>query len=121
MFIFLLPVLLLETVTGSGPSEIAQWRGPSRDGIYPEKNLLSSWPSEGPKLLWKFENLGKGYSSAAVTSDYVITAGCIDSTLVIFCFNHSGKSLWQQKMGPEWCGDFPGTGCSVRPEETPPT
>jgi outer membrane protein assembly factor BamB len=30
---------------------IAQFRGPDRNGIYPETGLLDSWPAEGPKLL----------------------------------------------------------------------
>lgn len=27
---------------------ITQFRGPQRDGIYPESNLLKSWPAERP-------------------------------------------------------------------------
>lgn len=30
----------------------SQWRGPNRDGIYPEPNLLKEWPADGPKMLW---------------------------------------------------------------------
>jgi outer membrane protein assembly factor BamB len=94
---------------GSAQTNIAQWRGPSRNGLYPETNLLTSWPAGGPKLLWKYEDIGKGYSSAAVTSDRVFTAGAIDSTLYVFALDHSGKLLWKSKMGPEWNRDFPGT------------
>lgn len=93
----------------SGQGDIAQWRGPSRNGVYPATNLLTSWPAAGPKMAWKYENLGQGYSSAAVTSDCVFTAGSIDSTLFIFAFDLNGKLLWRSKMGPEWKGDFPGT------------
>lgn len=100
-FVALLPVF--------GQLEIAQWRGPARNGVYPAGNLLTSWPSGGPKLLWKYEEGGKGYSSAAVTSDRVFTAGSIDSTLYIFALDHTGRLLWRSKMGPEWNGDFPGT------------
>ena len=53
----------------------SQWRGPNRDGIYPEKNLLKKWPAEGPKLLWSVNGLGEGYSSAAVTSDRIYLTG----------------------------------------------
>ena len=55
--------------------EIAQWRGANRDGIYSETGLLKQWPSEGPKLLWHFDELGEGHASAAVTKDRVYTAG----------------------------------------------
>ncbi len=30
-------------------SQDAQWRGPERDGIYPDKGLLKQWPAEGPE------------------------------------------------------------------------
>jgi hypothetical protein len=39
--------------------ETSQWRGPDRNGIYPETGLLKSWPANGPKLLWHFEGLVK--------------------------------------------------------------
>ena len=38
------------------------WRGPNRNGIYPEKGLLKEWPAEGPQLLWEVADAGKGYS-----------------------------------------------------------
>ena len=53
----------------------AQWRGPNRDGIYPNESLLNTWPKEGPKLLWSVEGLGEGYSSPAVTADRVYLTG----------------------------------------------
>src|SRR5689334_15349468 len=38
-----------------------QWRGPKRDSISQEKNLLKAWPKEGPKLLWQVKDVGYGY------------------------------------------------------------
>ena len=35
-----------------------QWRGPKRDGISQEKNLLKTWPKEGPKRLWHVKDIG---------------------------------------------------------------
>ena len=43
-----------------------QFRGPNRDGISPDKGLLSEWPKEGPKLLWKTPGLGTGFSSVSL-------------------------------------------------------
>ena len=93
--LFFILFLCLESFS---QQEISQWRGPNRNGVYPEKNLLTKWPDGGPKLLWKFEELGKGYSSAAVTSTRLYTAGSIDSTLYIFSFDLSGKLLWKNKF-----------------------
>lgn len=89
--------------------ENSNWRGPERNGVYPGKNLLKKWPDMGPELLWRFDNLGIGYSTVAISTNNIITAGTIDSISYIYSFDRSGKLLWKTKMGPEWSeGDFPG-------------
>lgn len=88
--------------------EIAQWRGPERNGIYPEKDLLTQWPDSGPKLLWKYNELGQGYASAAVTSDMVYTIGTVDSISYVFKFDTAGKLLWKKPLGKEWMLNWPG-------------
>lgn len=92
----------------SSKQEIAQWRGPERNGIYPGNNLLTQWPDSGPKLLWKYDKLGSGYSSAAVTFDRVYTVGTIDSISYIFSFNHYGKFRWKKELGKDWTVNWPG-------------
>jgi outer membrane protein assembly factor BamB len=37
-----------------------QWRGPHRDGLSAEKNLLKSWPPDGPPLAWRVSGAGEG-------------------------------------------------------------
>ncbi len=88
--------------------EIAQWRGPNRDGIYLEKNLLTQWPDSGPKLLWRFDELGQGYASAAVTSNRAYTVGTIDSISYVFAFDTDGKLLWKKNIGRDWMVNWPG-------------
>lgn len=86
----------------------AQWRGPERTGIYNETGLLKSWPEGGPQLLWHYDGLGVGHSSAAVTNDYVITAGTLSNTGFIIAFDHNGKELWRTEFGPEWMENWDG-------------
>lgn len=100
LFIFLIQPLFSQ--------EVSQWRGPNRDGIYPEKDLLTEWPKEGPKLLWKYEGLGIGYATVSVTSDIVLTAGTIDSINYIFSFDINGNLLWKKNVGPAWMVNYPG-------------
>lgn len=88
--------------------EVAQWRGPNRDGIYPEKNLLTQWPEDGPKLLWRFDELGLGYSTVAVTSKQVYAIGTIDSISYIFSFTTNGDLLWKKPLGKDWTKNWPG-------------
>jgi len=86
----------------------AQWRGPRRDGISPETGLLASWPEGGPPLLWKFEKLGRGWSSPIVTGGRVYVTGDVEDDLVIFAFKTAGRILWRGTNGRAWNGSFPG-------------
>jgi len=89
----------------------AQWRGPARDGIYPENGLLREWPAEGPKLLWSFEGLGIGQSSVAVSNNRVFVTGIPDtlkSEGFLFAFDTEGKQLWKKSYGDDWTTLFPG-------------
>ncbi|MFC2117722.1 PQQ-binding-like beta-propeller repeat protein [Bacteroidota bacterium] len=88
--------------------EIVQWRGPDRNGIFPEKNLLKEWPENGPEILWRFDELGLGYSSAAVTANMVLITGTVDSISYIFSFDHDGKLQWKKEYGQEFKNQFPG-------------
>lgn len=88
--------------------EIAQWRGPDRNGIFPETNLLTQWPDSGPTLVWKYDSLGQGYSSAVVTSKKVYTVGTIDSISYVFSFDTNGNLLWKKPLGKDWTKNWPG-------------
>jgi outer membrane protein assembly factor BamB len=90
-------------------AEISQWRGPNRNGIYLEKNLLKKWPENGPKLLWSVEDLGSGYSSAAVTNDRVYITEMVDETGYLRAYTINGKFLWKKSYGKDWDGQYPGT------------
>lgn len=90
------------------PLEFSQWRGPERDGVYPGHNLLATWPEEGPAVLWEYDALGRGFSSAAVTGTKVYTAGTVDSLSFLYAFDLDGNFIWKQELGPEWMKTFPG-------------
>jgi outer membrane protein assembly factor BamB len=92
----------------SHAQETAQWRGPGRDGIYQETGLLKSWPAAGPALLWHYDSLGEGHSSAAVTNDRIYTAGTLGGIGYLFCFDFSGKLVWKVPYGEEWTESWPG-------------
>ena len=64
--------------------KVAQFRGPLRNGIYNETNLLKEWPADGPKLLWKAEGIGNGYSSPIVSGGRIFVTGEIDSMGYLF-------------------------------------
>ncbi len=88
---------------------ISQFRGPQRNGIYSETNLLKSWPETGPSLEWRFDSIGNGYSSPVVTADRVFVTGEIDSTGYLFAFDKKGILIWKKEIGREWMENFTGS------------
>lgn len=110
--LLVITVLLLAMFTSScinNPGEVSHWRGPNGDGIYSDKELLKEWPEDGPTVAWKYEHLGKGYSSPAFTSEEFFITGTTDSIGSIFCFTHEGELIWKKEYGKEWLVNFPGS------------
>jgi outer membrane protein assembly factor BamB len=70
---------------------------------------MKKWPAEGPKELWSFEGLGKGYASVAVANGIVYTTGMVGQDGLLFAFDLKGSLKWKVNYGPEWKGDKPGT------------
>jgi outer membrane protein assembly factor BamB len=85
-----------------------QWRGPRRDGISNERGLLANWPVAGPRLLWKAEGIGRGWSSPIVTGGAVFITGDVGANLVIFSFDLRGHLNWKSTNGLAWAGSYPG-------------
>lgn len=85
------------------------WRGPTRDGIYPESGLLKEWPAKGPEILWSFEELGEGHSSAIVDKGFLYASGMIDGQGYLFKFDLKGKRLYKKAYGPEYTSSYVGT------------
>jgi outer membrane protein assembly factor BamB len=102
--IYILPIiLLLNLYTVNLHARVdAQWRGPERDGKYPEKNLLKEWPAQGPELLWSVTGFGEGYSSPAVTTDGIYLTGMVDGNGYLFSLDLKGKERWRTSYGLEW-------------------
>jgi len=72
-----------------------QWRGPDRTDISKETGLLKSWPKDGPKLLWTYEDAGMGYSSFAVVGNHLYSMGANDKNDYVYALDtESGKKVW---------------------------
>lgn len=111
IFQLLIPVLILFSAC-SQESEYSDWRGPGRDGIYPETGLLKQWPEEGPELLWSFEGLGYGHNAVAATNDKVYVTGINDSAQsmgILFAFELDGELAWKKAYGKDFASNFVGT------------
>jgi outer membrane protein assembly factor BamB len=110
---FLVFILLNLLSANIWSQDISQWRGPNRDGIYNEKNLLKLWPEAGPKLIWSNDQIGNGFGSPVVFGDKLFINGEVNQVAHVFAFNLNGKLLWKMPNGKEFSGDgysanFPG-------------
>jgi outer membrane protein assembly factor BamB len=85
-----------------------QWRGPRRDGLCLETNLLPRWPEGGPRLLWKSEGIGRGYSAPILTGGRIYLAGDVETELHLFALDLEGKRVWTATNGVSWKDPYPG-------------
>ncbi len=87
------------------------WRGPEHNGNYPDKNLLASWPAEGPQLVFETLDAGKGYSSPLVVGDRLYITGMNeDETQEVFqCYDLKGKKLYTTAYSKPWDKSYPET------------
>ncbi len=76
-----------------------QWRGPDRDGVNQEKNLLETWPESGPKMLWRTSGVGDGFSSIATSEGVLYTLGDLKDACYLIALNTDGKHLWRGRVG----------------------
>lgn len=90
-------------------SQIYQWRGPNRTGIFEASGLLQEWPENGPELVLEVEGIGKGWSSPIVTDHLIFVSGMKDSTDYLSAIDFDGKILWQKPYGRSWAKSFPDT------------
>jgi outer membrane protein assembly factor BamB len=78
-----------------------QWRGPQRTGISTETGLLQEWPPAGPKLLWRVNNLGAGFSTPSVVGDrvYLLNNEGLANEYVRALNASDGKQAWSTRLG----------------------
>ncbi len=101
--------ILIALAAAGYSQEPTRWRGETQNGIYKENGLLRTWPVDGPEILWSYEGLGQGHSSAAIADGFVYTAGMIEETGIIFKFDLKGKLVWKKEYGPEFTESWYGT------------
>ena len=77
-----------------------QWRGPNRDGISRETGLLQSWPEGGPRLVFRADGLGAGYSTVSVADGRIHTLGMLSGREWIITLDaQTGAQLWATPHG----------------------
>ncbi len=89
-----------------------QFRGPNRDGISRETDLLSPWPEGGPRELWRVD-LGPGFAGVAAAGDRLYTMDSRGDEEFAVCVEAAdGSEVWRTAVGAlfrEAVGDGPRT------------
>ncbi len=90
-----------------------QFRGPDRTGVSPDTGLLAKWPEGGPKLVWKGEGVGIGFSSVSASGDKVFTMGDLrkENSYLFALDRGTGKKKWELQVGKAG-GSYEGTRCT---------
>jgi outer membrane protein assembly factor BamB len=101
-------VLVVFSACSNQTEEFSGWRGPNRAGIYHETGLMTSWPENGPEMIWSYEGLGAGHTSAAIGHNRIFVTGMPDTMGVLYCFNLNGDLQWKKTYGTEWHVNFTG-------------
>jgi outer membrane protein assembly factor BamB len=85
----------------AGPGDWPGWRGAARDNISKESGLLTTWPKDGPALVWKAKGLGRGYSTPSIAKGVLYVLGTEDKNAecVIALDIKSGAQLWSTPFG----------------------
>ena len=89
--------LILTLASSLAPAaDWPQWRGPNRDGRSTETGINTDWEKNPPKLLWRSEGCGRGFSSVSIADDTLYTSGNFESGQGVSAFStKTGKLLWQ--------------------------
>jgi outer membrane protein assembly factor BamB len=93
-----------------------QFLGPTRNGISGEKNLVESWPREGPPIVWQKE-VGAGFSGAVVGGNRLILFHRVGDEEVVESLDAaSGKAQWKSSYPSHYIDQF---GFDPGPRSTP--
>lgn len=88
-------------------AQLVQWRGPERNGNYPDKGLLQEWPESGPSVILEKTDLNKGYSSPVFYNNVIYLCGRKDSLSILTAHKTDGSILWETTYGKAWDQSYP--------------
>jgi outer membrane protein assembly factor BamB len=111
-----LTALVVTLASVAYAQEWPQLHGPARNSVYPSTNLLSTWPKEGPRVLWQKE-VGQGFAGPVSASNRVVLFHRTNDSERVECFEaSSGRQIWAFNYPAAYRDDF---GFDEGPRATP--
>ena len=99
-----------------------QWRGPQRDNVWRESDILESFPESGPRIVWRAKVAG-GYAGPAVAMGRVFVTDFLKDVPSsgdnferkalrgverVLCFDQkTGKELWKHEYDVTYTISYP--------------
>jgi outer membrane protein assembly factor BamB len=100
----------------SAAADWPQLLGPARNGISTETGLRTSWPRQGPPLLWQ-KDVGAGFSGPVVVGRRLILFYRVKDEEVVECLDAlTGDRKWRFPYATDYQDDF---GFDEGPRSTP--
>lgn len=111
----LLSYLIIHTASLPA-SDWPQLLGPNRDGVYPGNDFAATWPSDGPRVVWRAK-IGHGFAAPSVAEGKLVLFHRVGDEEIIEAFTAAdGKPLWKFAYPTAYRDDF---GFDPGPRATP--
>ena len=102
--------------TGNGLSTYwTNFRGPQRNGIYEEMDILTDWPGDGLRELWR-QKVGGGYASFVIAKGKIFTIEQRRERETVAAYDlKTGNELWTHSWPAEFREPMGGDGPRATP------
>jgi outer membrane protein assembly factor BamB len=95
-------ILLCGAASAQNAGEWPGFHGADRTNKSAETGLLSTWPGDGPELLFEIDGLGEGYSTVSIADGLIFAAGRRNDQTYVFANDMNGKTVWGKPNGKAW-------------------
>jgi outer membrane protein assembly factor BamB len=83
-----------------------QFLGPNRDGVYPGDDIVDTFPSGGPEVVWE-KSVGAGFSNPVVANGRLILFHRLGGKEVVEALDaETGKPVWKFEYATAYRDDF---------------
>jgi outer membrane protein assembly factor BamB len=83
-----------------------QFLGPNRDGVYPDDDIVDSFPGDGPEVVWE-KNVGAGFTNPVVANGRLILFHRLGGKEVVEALDaETGKPVWKFEYATAYRDDF---------------
>jgi outer membrane protein assembly factor BamB len=90
----------------AAPAEWPQILGPERNGVYRGPALAETWPSDGPKVLWR-KSIGQGFSGPVVAAGRLFLFHRVKNEEVLEALDpQTGTATWRYAYPTFYRDDF---------------